>query len=594
MGMLRLWHRGMRLFLVCGLSLTALFALGDASTSVTAAPPQPDNPQSSNVSTRDPRQPGNHATAAGYYYSQRLTPNGKISAQARTNALKQAAAVPAAEGLPGAVGGKGQRPATSSVAPPSAVWQQLGPSPEDTLTLNQNQDYRFGNVSGRATAIVVGQHTGDIYLGTADGGIWKSTNAGTSWTALTDKQPSLAIGSLALDPADATDRTVYAGTGETNYAYPSGSNGDAYFGVGVLKTSDSGTTWSVLGQSVFGGYSANSIGIGVMVANGNTVYAGTTRGLYRSTDGATGWNKITVAAGGPNGRVTDIVLDGSNVYVVLSEAGGNVGYAGVYKSTTGGAGGYAPIVTNLPTATTWGRAQLAIAPSTPTTLYLAIATINGALLGIYKTINGGGSWAATTTQPPDYFDGGGGAQGDYDNTIAVDPADATLVYAGGVYVVASTNGGGTWTNVDNVYCGAFPCLGPTHPDQHAIAFGSSGSPRPLYIANDGGVWKTINGNAGTGTTWTDLNTNIATTQFYAGDAANNYAATPIVVGGAQDNGSSRSGVAALSAWSGILGGDGGYVAISKSDPNTIYADIRKGNCRRRRMATRGRRSTGQV
>ncbi len=267
--------------------------------------------------------------------------------------------------------------------------------------------------------------------------------------------------------------------------------------------------------------------------------------------------------------------------MVLSEAGTGYNYAGIYKSTTGGtASSFNPLTSGLPNATLWNRSQVAIARSAPQTLYLAIAgTVGGFsdnLFGIYKTIDGGATWNLTTMQPPNYMRGKldytGIGQGFYDNMIAVDSANANLVYAGGVHVVGSTDGGGTWAVIVNVYCGFIPpCNAPIHPDNHAAAFGPSGTPHPLYIANDGGAWKTANGDQGAAATWSDLNTNLATTQFYGGDVAANYTTTPIVIAGSQDNGTSRTASTAIGTWNGIRGGDGGFVSIDKTDPNTVVA-----------------------
>lgn len=599
--------RGMRVAVVCGIVAGMLLAFGASPLVVAADPPKaggapPVKPLQGGTPAANPRRPGNHAAADAYFYSQRVGPDGKVSGIARANALTQAQSLPGAKTLPAALGGKGKQVGKDALAPPTAVWQQLGPAPEDSDTLNPTQDYRFGRVSGRATAIIVGPHTGVIYLGTADGGVWRSVNDGASWAPLTDGQQSLAIGSLALDPADATDQTLYAGTGETNYDIPPAPvfNGDAYFGVGVLKTTDGGATWSLLGQATFGGYSANSLGIGAMVASGPIVWAGTTQGLFKSTDGGTTWTPIAVAAGSPTMRVTDVIVDGANVYVLLSEAGTGFPAAGIYKSTTGGtAGSFNPIMSGLPAPMLWDRAQVALAPSSnpaSRTLYLAIANSAANLLGMFKTTNGGMNWAQTTAQPPNYFyfdfTSGGAGQGDYDAAIAVDPANANLVYAGGVHAVASTDGGVTWAKIADVYCNgadpAFtPCRGPIHPDMHAFAFGSSGTPRPLYVANDGGIWKTTNGNAGVGTTWTDLNGNLATTQFYAGDVAKNFVSTPVIAAGSQDNGTSRTGSATIGVWNGILGGDGGYVAIDKNAPNTIYAGYPQGSLWKTTIANAG-------
>src|SRR5205823_4225432 len=144
--------------------------------------------------------------------SLRQTPPGVPASIARAAAARQAQALPKVQTLPAALGGKGT-PVRDALAPPSAVWQQLGPASQDSDTSNPSLDYQFGKVTGRASSIVVGPHTGVLYAGFADGGVWKSANDGASWTPMMDNQLTLAIGSLALDPADATDNTLYAGTG---------------------------------------------------------------------------------------------------------------------------------------------------------------------------------------------------------------------------------------------------------------------------------------------------------------------------------------------------------------------------------------------
>lgn len=587
--------RRARLFVVVSV-LAGLLLMTAPDGAALAAPPD-TGPQSGSASAALPKQkPGDHRGQEQYFESLRQASGGITPGVARANALKQAAALPTEKTLPAAVGGK-RTAIGRDLAVPNTPWQPLGPAPEDGGTVRPCCDYQFGHVSGRATALVVGPHTGVLYLGTADGGVWKSTNDGASWSALTDGQPSLSTGSLALDPADTTDNTLYVGTGETNYAYPNGFNGDSYFGVGVLKTTNGGASWTVQPLSVATtGYTANSIGIGVMVANGASVWAGTTKGLYHSTNGGGAWAAITVNATAPTARVTDVAVDGANVYVVLSEATTGNASTGVYKSTTSGASGsFSAITSGLPATSTWGRAQLAMAPSNHQILYLVIVDGSGNLLSFDKTVNGGASWAATTVQPANYFDGFAGfgpedpnlvdpdaGQGQYDSFVVVDPADPNKLYAGGVNLIATYDGGASWSFLSNVYginCGAGPlCTNPQpHPDNHAAAFGRPGSPgHPFYAANDGGIFKTADGTLGNSTVFTSLNTNLNTTQFYAGDVAANYQTTPIAAGGAQDNGTSRTATMAQTQWNAVLGGDGGYVAIDKTNANTMYMEYQKG------------------
>lgn len=584
--------RAMRLGTVCVVLVGMVLTLGWPGFAVGAAAPETDGKP---VSTTPQRFPDHQAEQEAFDRIRQAPPGVSVQ-QARLAALKQAQSLPAAGTLPAALGGKGT-PVRDALAPPSAVWQPLGPAPEDMDTFNPNNDFHYGHVSGRTTAVVIGPHTGIIYIGTAGGGVWKSLNDGASWTPLTDKQQSLSIGAMVLDPADTTDRTLYAGTGEAHFS------ADSYNGVGILKTTDGGATWTLVGTGFpnVGTYNGSSVAVSMLAFSGTVLLVGTSAGLYRSTDAGANWTQITVAAGQPSARVTDVQADGANVYVVVSNAMSGISFTGIYKSTTGGStGSFNPLSSpNLPAATSWGRSQVTIARSAPLTLYLAIAygtndptTANqGNLLGIFKTTDGGATWnAASSAGNPDNYFGEPGlpGQGWYDNVIAVDPTNPNLVYAGGVAIVSSSDGGAHWVTMMDPYCDVLPCPpGSIHPDQHGTAFGLSGTPRPFYVGNDGGVWKTTNGNLGTSATWSDLNGNLATLQPYAGDAANNYQATPFVAEGSQDNGTAGSTSPTNGTWNGLLGGDGFYVAIDKTNTNIVYAEYANGFLQKTTNASAG-------
>lgn len=241
--------RAMRWVTVWGMMIGIVVTLVSPAAFVGADQPTTNLPGSD--TSRDPRLPGNHAAEDAYFASlHQGATNGNIG-KARLDALAQAKNIPALRTLPAAAGGKGPQPEPGKeLTVPNQSWQPLGPAPENSNN-ESNTDFRSGIVSGRVTAVAVGQHTGVIYIGTAGGGVWKSANGGASWTPLTDNQQSLVIGSLALDPGDTNDTTVYAGTGEPNYG------GDNYNGIGILKTTNGGAGWTLLGGTVFGPY-ANS------------------------------------------------------------------------------------------------------------------------------------------------------------------------------------------------------------------------------------------------------------------------------------------------------------------------------------------------
>ena len=497
--------------------------------------------------------------------------------------------------------------------PGNGLWQLTGPQPTNVPALLGSfpslDNVGFPTVSGRVTALAVDttDATGNtIYLGAAAGGVWKTTNGGTSWTPLTDNQPSLAVGSIAIDPNN--HNTIYVGTGEDNF------NLDGFYGVGILKSTDGGATWTQLGASVFAGAKSPDIGgakigaIAVQPGNSNVVLASVdffdrndpNGGVYQSLDGGVTWNRPAAGAQGAAG--TDLVFDptivaannAATVYAALGDVfSPGAASNGIWKSTDSGAH-WTKLAGGLP-AINVGRITLGYAHSTSgatATIYAAIAdasTNSGLLLGLFVTTNGGTSWTKLTNTP-DFCVEPGGLDGQcfYDLTVAVHPANANFVVLGGsayldnsTTLFKSTDGGATWST-----CSVNPCSNPNgastastdftigstnvrpHVDTHALAFAPNGATPRLYTGDDGGVWRTDDPTPGN-PLWVDLNATLAISQFYPG-------ATPSVsdenygFGGTQDND--------IQVFSGALGwtmapacGDGGYTAVDTTTPTTIYA-----------------------
>jgi len=429
-----------------------------------------------------------------WFYQQRAFPLGFIPAGARLRALQELDRMLEREGkLVRQPDGSVQQ----FIQPVTTMWTPIGPQPT-VATI-------FGNTSGRVTALAVDPTNPNIvYLGGAEGGVWKSTNGGTNWTPLTDSQPSLAMGAIVIDPNSCTPapcKTIYVGTGEENFAI------DNYYGAGILKSTDGGSTWTQLGQSAFlgtggGPISARSggarIGALAISPNSQTLLAAVqgagavASGIYRSIDGGVNW--ALVQGGAPG---TEVVFDPTpNSTIAYAALGSIFGSAanGVYRSTDGGAT-WNPVTNTggvLPVGAATGRIEIAIAPSSPSTLYASIqdprSATFGALLGFFKTIDGGVNWTALTA--PDYCN----AQCWYDNAVRVKPDDAQTVFAGGSavgftaggYLMRSTNGGLSWSGVGIGSGGV-----RLHVDHHALAFSKPGSGTlTLYAGNDGGVWST--------------------------------------------------------------------------------------------------------
>jgi photosystem II stability/assembly factor-like uncharacterized protein len=450
-----------------------------------------------------------------WFLESRLQPDGSYPAGARWNAYLDVLA---------------NREAPGSAEVPAANWTSLGPN----------------NIAGRILDLAFDPNNpGVIWAGAASGGIWRSANDGQSWAPRDDQLPTLAIGCIVTHPTHSN--IIYMGTGEGSF------NIDAVDGVGVLKSTDGGATWSQTGLSwlLSQGQAVNEMVIDPVKPN--VLVAATRDGVYRTDDAGVSWKRTLAAATGWM-DAKDLVIDPSNSNILFAAAGypWGSGNNGIYKSTDNGVT-WTKLAGGLPGGATMGRASLAISASNPNTVYAGIArTINSgaSLLGIYRTTDGGETWTRQSNSPNHYS-----AQGWYNNVIAVDPANPNIVYSGGMNIYKSTDGGVTWATITN----------GIHVDFHAIAFNNGA----LYAGTDGGVYKSTTG----GSSWTSLNSGLVTMQFYKmGSDFNN---ANKAMGGTQDNGTNeyRGGP----GWTKRLGGDGGEVIYDYSNSNIIYAEYQNGS-----------------
>jgi len=443
-------------------------------------------------------------------------------------------------------------------------WTSIGSSP----VWNGDAQYPW---AGRIKAIAVHPANNSImWVGGASGGVWKTTNAGQSWTPLTDTQPVLTTGSLALDPSN--PNTIYVGTGEqilsgTTYIAP----GDLY-GAGILKSTDGGTTWTQYpgpfagpfdSSPMDGGARIGSLAVSqadgrILLAAADFGQAAAQSGIYRSSDGGATW---TLVLGGASG--TEVLFDVSSGKVAYAALGSPAGSTlnGVYKSVDAGSTWtrMSGAGTNAIPAATGGRIRLAQAVSSPSTLYAAIArTIYDGdnALGVFKSTDGGANWSVLKAAP-DYC---GGAC-NYHEVIRVHPLDANTVVVGGVLPYLSTDGGATWQRME--FDGQGTQL---HPDTQALAWTADGT--RLYIGTDGGIHSPSN-LAPTPNTWNNLNNGLTTTQFYPGMSI--HPSNPsIAYAGSQDNGVQK--YLGNPIWITQGCGDGGRTIIDPGDPNTVYMD----------------------
>lgn len=524
-----------------------------------------------------------------WFYIQRAYPLGYIPAGARLKVLDELKQLPTARRQPAIAPGAATQLSTTP-------WTLIGPQP--TLPLSNDQFTGYPTVAGRVTALAFDpRDTTDktIYLGSAEGGLWVTTNGAQTWTPLTDFEPSLAVGSVALDPST-NPTTIYIGTGEENF------NNDAYYGAGVLKSTDGGKTWTqdlTFSQASVASPTASGPYIGALAVdpfNNQILLAGVgtsagspvTAGIWRSTNGGNTWAIVLPESASGNG--TGVVFDANSSGTAYAALGAFVGNSsnGVYKSIDGGAT-WTPIPPLSINLSSFGRITLAIGPPAasgePGELLVAIAddstcsarptTCSTNLLGLFKSTDGGVSWTRFTKTPDFCGDPNDSTKGQcwYDMALVVSPTNPTEIYAGGTNdfggdaLTVSADGGNTWS--PDLYAGnsgsTVNSAGQLHSDTHAIAFPRDGT--VLAVGNDGGIWTTTNVGAMSNVTWNDLGGPLAITQFYPGISI--VPGSPNTgLGGTQDNGTQL--YTGKLEWQQISCGDGASTAIT---PNGATAYI---------------------
>ncbi len=435
------------------------------------------------------------------------------------------------------------------------VWNLIGP--QGTNVPSSAPAFAgYPVVAGRVTALAVDPTDPlTVYLGGAAGGLWRTSDGGTTWTPLTDVQASLSVGSITIDPSNHS--TVYVGTGEDNFS------GDSYYGAGILKTTDGGNTWShyagpFSGPSAScgacGGSRISSIAVDpgnsqILIA-GVTTYGGgaALNGIFRSTDGGQTWTEVFQNGGDVN-QVFFSPKDGTVAWAALGENNTN---RGIWKSTDGGVT-WNPSITNPSGFGPVGRVAMAIASSNPNYVYGSFAAEGGgSLLVFLYTKDGGTTWAKYNAPggPPDYCQG----QCWYDNALAVSPTNPAILYAVGSpagIVIRSVNNGGTWDQVATGSNGV-----NVHTDGHAVAFSNDGA--TVFVGTDGGAWSGTVVTTGA-MAWNELNSGLAITEFYNGMSIDPLDINETLAG-AQDNDCQHYSGSIL--WTDLnLCGDGGWTAI---------------------------------
>jgi len=475
------------------------------------------------------------------------------------------------------------------------VWEALGP----------------GNIGGRTRALLIHPTRPEImYTAGVSGGVWKTTDGGESWTPLADEIANIAVNTMAMRPDD--PETLYIGTGEGYFREEVRGTWLPLRGAGVFHSSNGGASWARL-ESTEGEnfYWVNDLIISTK--DTDRIYAATRTGVHISSDGGATWDHSLAST--QKGGCLDLAVRDDLSSDWLFASCGTLDQATVYRRKISNGTSWEPVLSQPG----MGRTTLAIAPSSPNIIYALSASNdsgpNGvfeqALHAVFRSDSGGaaGTWnVQVDNTDPDklntllltnpvtssYTDCGWASydpwvpMGWYCNVIAVDPVNPNVVWAAGVDLFRSDNGGRDW-GVASYWWAAGQDPSFAHADQHAIVFhpdfDGAGNTR-MFTAGDGGIFSTDNPYGAVATSIADLcdpgasrvyfqsyNNNMGITQFYHGTP---FPGGERYIGGTQDNGTVL-GVDVLGhdGWSYVFGGDGGYTAVDPVSPNIVYAESQR-------------------
>ncbi len=411
---------------------------------------------------------------------------------------------------------------------PTSNWTPLGPLSHTVSP---------GNLpgQGRVNAIAVDPNNTNIwYVGTPAGGIWKSTDAGTTWANLFDEFPQIGVPGIAIDPNNSN--IIYITTGDDDA-------GDS-FGVGVFKSIDGGSTWNATGLNPTNSPSSMNE-IYIDPTNSTILWVATNRGVYKSIDSGTTWIKKL------NQNIKDLKIKPGNsniLYAVTSDS--------YYKSTDAG-DTFTKITSNLPS--TSGRLVLAVTKANPEYIYILSSkttTDDYTYQGIYKSTDSGATFSKTSNTTNILES----SQAWFDLAFEASPTNANELYVGCLNIWKSSNGGNTFTKVNdwrqnnNKY---------THADIHTLRyFGNT-----LFACTDGGIYSSTD----KGNTFTDKTEGLAISQFYRISVSTKDSNK--MIGGLQDNGGH---VRHNGQWTNYHGGDGMDNVINPINDNLIYGFTQNG------------------
>ncbi|MGE0088057.1 MAG: T9SS type A sorting domain-containing protein [Bacteroidales bacterium] len=442
-------------------------------------------------------------------------------------------------------------------------WVQMGPNSSG------------GGYAGIGRVNCIAFHPTDpntYWVGTPSGGLWRTTDDGSTWDVLTDQNDVLGVSDIAIPSDFATSNTIYIATGDRDGGSSwtlSGGNWDDNESIGVLKSTDGGATWNPTGLT-WNTSQGQQIGrLLIHPANPQILIFGAYDGIYKTTDGGTNWSKVHTS-----GYVIDMEFKPGEPTVVYASTQG--GTPAILKSTNTG--------DSWTSVYTFGsgssRTDIAVTPAASDHLYVLVSNTSGGLYGVYKSRNSAGSFTQTFSGTGTnhsllgyYSDGSGDnvGQGGYDLALAVAPNDTNIMFLGGINTWKSTNNGYNWTinNMWTSYSGYNYSGAPeVHADKHILKFYNNTT---VFEGNDGGIYKSTD----IGANWVDKTNEMVISQLYRIGVDQSNGSN--VIAGLQDNGTK---LIWESTWYDVKGGDGMECIIDPTDNNVQYGTYVEGEIER--------------
>ena len=422
-------------------------------------------------------------------------------------------------------------PLVNAVSVPS--WQEVGPLNVTDIGQTAILEPSQGRMNAIAADPKNPQH---LYAAAAAGGVWVTTDGGTTWAPRAQTLPVITISSLAVDPNDGN--IVYAATGD--------ADGRETPSIGVYKSTDGGATWAVTGLT----YQLTDFRyipkLAIDPVNGSNVYAATTEGVFYTRNGGTNWTKVT-PDGGNFTIYRDIKIRPGTPTTVFTVTDKGVFFRSVDSGLT-----WQAATAGLPDPATTGRAVLGVTAANANLVYLLAASATD--LGIYKSVDGGSTFARITSDSLKQFAASQATF--YDLVLAVSPSNANELMSGQVSVIRSTDGGATW-----FYTSSGPNADSNpivHVDQHCVEYINNA----IYDCSDGGLHRSPDG----GVTWANLSPTLGVGQVYQfGGSKQN---SSLIYVGEQDNGFNRYNG---TKWEHFNSGDFGRIAVDPTNDQVVYA-----------------------